>query len=140
MARTGLKPKTAFNQHILVNATASIRSYQNRGYRWRAATGGVFYDITPGRRFGYAREVTITVYGKPGCVQCEYTRKALDNAKPNPLPYKYIDVTTDAEALETLSINGFSSVPVVKVDINDQQADIWTGFRIDKIRNLQPSS
>ena len=39
----------------------------------------------------------ITVYGKPNCMQCDYTKKHLDRMG---LEYQSVDVTTDQQALE----------------------------------------
>jgi len=89
----------------------------------------VFYDITPGRRFGYAREVTITVYGKPDCVQCEYTTKEL---KRKDLPYTYFDVTEDDEARKVVLGSGKTQLPMVVVDDREP----WFGFRPQMIRDL----
>lgn len=75
----------------------------------------------------------ITVYTKPGCVQCDFTKRELDRLG---LVYEAIDVTQDAKAAETLAINGFLTAPVVKVDLSEDAADIWSGFKPEKIRAL----
>ncbi|PQM45262.1 Glutaredoxin-like protein NrdH [Mycobacterium talmoniae] len=72
--------------------------------------------------------MTVTVYTKPGCVQCNATFKALDKAAIN---YTVIDVATDAAALEYVQSLGYSAVPVVIAG-----DDHWSGFRPDRIREL----
>ena len=71
---------------------------------------------------------SITVYTKPGCVQCNATFRALDKAE---LSYQIIDISTDQEALEQLRGMGYMQAPVVVT------ADThWSGFRPDKISEL----
>ena len=70
----------------------------------------------------------ITVYTKPQCVQCDATKRMLDNLK---IEYSTVDVSKDAEAIEKLYAMGFSSAPVVITD-----SDAWSGFQPDKINSL----
>lgn len=79
------------------------------------------------------KTMTVTVYSKPGCVQCMYTIKELDKQG---VPHSVIDVTKDARAKETLEVNGFSMMPVVKVDIDESNCKVWSGLHIDKVRAL----
>lgn len=72
--------------------------------------------------------VTITVYGKPGCVQCTATKRALDTAG---VAYSEVDVSTDDAALEHVKALGFSQAPVVECDDT-----AWSGFRPDLIDQL----
>ncbi|MBT1611895.1 glutaredoxin-like protein NrdH [Curtobacterium poinsettiae] len=72
----------------------------------------------------------ITVYGKPSCVQCNATYRALDNAG---VPYEVVDVTISAAAYEYVSDDlGCSQAPVVVVDEHDH----WSGFQPDEIRRV----
>lgn len=75
---------------------------------------------------------TITVYSKPECVQCDRTKKYLDEKVPH--PYTILDVTQDPEALEMVKSLGYQQAPVVVVD--DEH---WSGFRPDLLRKLIPS-
>src|SRR6478609_7613778 len=43
------------------------------------------------------RHMSITVYSKPACVQCDATYRALDRKG---VEYSVVDITQDAEALE----------------------------------------
>lgn len=73
-------------------------------------------------------ETTVTVYGKPACVQCNATYRALD--KKN-IAYSTVDVSQDAEALARIRALGYAQAPVVITD-----KDHWSGFRPDKIDQI----
>lgn len=70
----------------------------------------------------------ITVYTKPGCVQCNATYRALDRKG---ITYNSRDISEDEEALERLKSLGHMSAPVVETP-----TDSWAGFRPDKIDSL----
>ena len=70
----------------------------------------------------------ITVYTKPGCVQCNATYRALDKKG---IAYRSLDISQDEEALERLRALGHQQAPVVETP-----HDSWTGFRPDKIEEL----
>ncbi|MGC5225120.1 glutaredoxin-like protein NrdH [Micromonospora sp. DT81.3] len=70
----------------------------------------------------------LTIYSKPGCVQCTATMRALDSAG---IAYRVIDLTTDAAALDRLKSDGYLQAPVI-----ESAGDIWTGFRPDKIEGV----
>lgn len=72
--------------------------------------------------------MTVTVYTKPACVQCNATYKALDKKG---IAYQSVDISLDAEALERLKALGYMQAPVVVTD-----HDHWSGFRPDKIEEL----
>ena len=72
--------------------------------------------------------MSITVYTKPACVQCNATYRALDNKG---IEYEVLDVTADDAALETVKALGYLQAPVVIAD-----DDHWSGFRPDKIAGL----
>lgn len=72
--------------------------------------------------------MNIIVYSKPNCVQCDATYRAL--AKHG-LEYTVVDITADAEALQTVKALGYVQVPVVFAD-----GDHWSGFRPDKLKAL----
>jgi glutaredoxin-like protein NrdH len=91
--------------------------------------------LTPASRLAAARlterrsaPVSITVFSKPGCVQCTATYRALDK---HGLPYEVVDISVDAEALQTVVALGYQQAPVVFAD-----GDHWSGFRPEKIRAL----
>ena len=72
--------------------------------------------------------MTITVYTKPNCPQCEATKRQLTRQG---LDFNVIDLTQDPAALDTLRAAGFMQAPVVMTD-----DDSWAGYRPDKIRAL----
>lgn len=72
--------------------------------------------------------MSITVYSKPNCVQCDATYRAL--AKHG-LDYETVDISVDPEALQTVKALGYQQAPVVFAD-----GDHWSGFRPDKIKTL----
>lgn len=72
--------------------------------------------------------MTVTVYSKPGCVQCTATTRALD-AKA--IRYDVIDLAADDEAMTFIVSLGYRQAPVVVAD--DQH---WSGFRPDMIDQL----
>lgn len=74
------------------------------------------------------RVMTVTVYTKPACVQCNATYRALDKKG---ITYQSVDISQDPEALERVRAMGYMQAPVVITD-----ADHWSGFRPDKIEEL----
>ena len=48
--------------------------------------------------------MTVTVYTKPACVQCNATYRALDKKG---IAYQSVDISQDAEALERLKSLGY---------------------------------
>lgn len=72
--------------------------------------------------------MSITVYSKPSCVQCDATYRALNKQG---LEYDVVDITTDPEALESVKALGYQQAPVVFAG-----GDHWSGFRPDKIKAL----
>lgn len=72
----------------------------------------------------------ITIYSKPNCMQCDYTKRWLEE---NKIPYQSIDVMQDDQALSDLQKHGFSGVPVVAVGGFD---NAWSGFRPDRLAEL----
>lgn len=71
---------------------------------------------------------SLTVYGRPGCMQCRFTTRELDKLK---IPYVYVDISINVVAEGELKDMGFSSLPVVV-----SQAEKWAGFKVDKIRSI----
>ncbi|MDO4607049.1 MAG: glutaredoxin-like protein NrdH [Bowdeniella nasicola] len=72
--------------------------------------------------------MSITVFSKPNCVQCDATYRALNK---NGLEYTVVDITQDAEALANVKALGYVQAPVVFAD-----GDHWSGFRPDRIKAL----
>lgn len=72
--------------------------------------------------------MSITVYSKPRCVQCDATYRALDKLG---VDYVKVDVTADPEALEYIVGLGYQQAPVVVTD-----AGHWSGFRPDRVKEV----
>lgn len=72
--------------------------------------------------------MSITVYTKPNCVQCDATKRAMDKQG---LDYDIVDLTQDIFALDRIKDLGFAQAPVVFAG-----EDSWSGFRPDKIKAL----
>lgn len=70
----------------------------------------------------------IIVYSKPACVQCTATTREMDRKG---IAYKYIDLTKDEKAMDTVRDLGYMQAPVVLTE-----DDHWSGFRPDKIATL----
>jgi glutaredoxin-like protein NrdH len=78
------------------------------------------------RREGH--QLTVTVYTKPACVQCNATYKALDKAG---VDYEVIDISENDDARDYVMALGYLQAPVVVAG-----DDHWSGFRPDRIKSL----
>ena len=72
--------------------------------------------------------MSVTVYTKPHCVQCEATKRQL---RRQGIDFTAVDLTGDPEALRTVRQAGFKQAPVVMTDDAS-----WSGYRPDMIRQL----
>lgn len=72
--------------------------------------------------------MTVTVYTKPACIQCDFTFTALEKLG---IAYDKVDVSMDPEAMKKVQELGYKQVPVVVTD----QAH-WSGFRPEKIKGI----
>lgn len=69
--------------------------------------------------------MSVTVYSKSACVQCDATYRALDRKG---VEYTVVDITQDAEALQMVRDLGYLQAPVVVAGDTH-----WSGFRPDQI-------
>jgi glutaredoxin-like protein NrdH len=74
------------------------------------------------------RIMSIIIYTKPDCVQCNATYRALDRQG---IDYRVVDLTQDQQALNHVKSLGYQQVPVIIAG-----DDHWSGFRPDKIGAL----
>jgi glutaredoxin-like protein NrdH len=74
------------------------------------------------------RIMSIIIYSKPDCVQCNATYRALDRQG---IAYQVIDLTTDDTALNHVKSLGYQQVPVIVA--GDRH---WSGFRPDLLSTL----
>ena len=72
--------------------------------------------------------MTVTVFSKPACMQCDATYRALDKRG---ISYEKIDITQDPAALEMVRGLGYLQAPVVMAG-----GEHWSGYRPDKISSL----
>lgn len=70
----------------------------------------------------------VTVYSKPGCVQCTATCRAMDQRG---IDYRVIDISKDEQSLALVRELGYMQVPVIMT--NDGH---WSGFQPDRINAL----
>lgn len=72
----------------------------------------------------------VTVYHiGPTCVQCNQTKRVLDQAK---IVYDQVDLRQHPELTEKFKEQGHMTAPIVTAD--DM---IWSGFRIEQLRNIE---
>lgn len=71
----------------------------------------------------------IVVYSKPNCMQCNFTKKYLDDKGVH---YEIKDIFESEEALAEVTQLGFSTVPVIKAE--GQEA--FNGFQPDLLDRL----
>jgi glutaredoxin-like protein NrdH len=72
--------------------------------------------------------MTVTVYSKPQCVQCDATYRALDQKG---IEYTVVDITQDPAAHEKVLKLGYMQAPVVIAG-----DDHWSGYSPDRIATL----
>lgn len=76
----------------------------------------------------------LTVYSKPRCMECMYTKMYLDQ---NKIEHENVDIEANPGAFELIKHYGFTSLPVVVID--DEFSDpnkAWAGFQVDKLERL----
>lgn len=73
-------------------------------------------------------KMTVTVYTNPNCIQCDKTKKILDQ---NNISYDVVDLSENDGARNMVMEMGYRQAPVVITD-NDH----WSGLRVDKLKDL----
>lgn len=73
--------------------------------------------------------MSITVYTKPRCPQCEATKRQFNKLG---IAYTAVDIASTPGVLETLQAAGFRQAPVVVTS----SGHAWAGYRPDLIREL----
>lgn len=71
----------------------------------------------------------VKVYSKENCVQCNATYRALGKVG---IKYEVIMLEDNPELVEQFRSEGFAQAPIV--DTGDEK---WSGFRPDKIKELE---
>jgi glutaredoxin-like protein NrdH len=79
--------------------------------------------------------VTIKIYGREDCVQCDFTMKQLER---NGLSFTKIDIDQDEAGRKAVEASVSTRLPMVEVydPADGKLLDKWHGFKIDKIREL----
>lgn len=72
--------------------------------------------------------MSITLFTKPACMQCNATKKALDRAG---LDYDLVDISVDTQARDYVMALGYLQAPVVEAN-----GEHWSGFRPERISSL----
>lgn len=72
--------------------------------------------------------MSVTVYSKPSCVQCNATYRALERQG---VEFRVVDLSEDQAAFDMVRGLGYMQVPVV---VAGEQH--WAGFRPDMISAL----
>lgn len=72
--------------------------------------------------------MTVTVYSKPQCVQCDATYRALDKRG---IAYTSVDISKDRAAQEMVRDLGYLQAPVVIAGDTH-----WSGYSPDRIAKL----
>jgi glutaredoxin-like protein NrdH len=72
--------------------------------------------------------MTVTVYTKDNCVQCEATKRHLDKID---VAYETVNITNNIGAVDKLIGLGYRSAPVVVTD-----DDSWSGYVPEKLDKL----
>lgn len=76
---------------------------------------------------------TVTVYGKPRCVQCDATTRHLDK---NEIPYTYRELEDHPDIVERAKAEGMTAAPIVVIDRGPRSDFIWSGFRLSLLEAL----
>lgn len=100
-----------------------------RGMEWSQSTHKTFKkEVYEPHEIWYNGEMTVTVYTNPNCIQCDMTKKKMDQLG---IQYSTIDLSTDQESLDKVLEMGYRSAPVV---IAGEES--WAGFQPEKIDQL----
>ncbi len=70
----------------------------------------------------------IIVWSNENCVQCERTKKFLDD---NKIPYESKMLADDVETTKGFIESGFRTAPIVVTP-----KETWSGFKLDKLKSL----
>lgn len=75
--------------------------------------------------------MSVVVYTMPSCVQCDRTKKYMDERE---IKYSVVDISKSKEAYELVMSLGYKQAPVVTAGNMH-----WSGFRPDKIDIIKPT-
>lgn len=75
--------------------------------------------------------MTITVYSRPQCVQCNATKRFL-----NKRGVPFFEETMTEEQAKAFRDRGLLTLPIVVLSHNDQELQIISGFSPDKLQAM----
>lgn len=79
--------------------------------------------------------MTITVFSKPACGQCQMTKKVLDSKG---FSYAEAEIYEQSDAwLDEIAAEGLKAAPIVQIDHENGGQIRWAGFRPDLIDSLE---
>lgn len=73
--------------------------------------------------------MTVKIWTKSFCVQCDQTKKQLDKLG---IEYLELNLENNLEQLEAFKEQGLMAAPIVETEIGT-----WSGFRLDKLQALR---
>lgn len=76
--------------------------------------------------------MSVIVYSKPSCVQCNFTKRTLNKLG---VEFEEVNITENEEGRERVAELGFVQVPVV-----DFNGEVFSGYRPEKLEKLSKSS
>lgn len=77
--------------------------------------------------------MNVTVYTLPACVQCDTTKRYLNNQL---ISFEEVNIAEDTAAYEMIRELGYTAAPVVMVTNGDETVDSWSGFRLDNLQKV----
>lgn len=75
----------------------------------------------------------IRVYSNPNCVQCETTKRYLEN---NEIRFEEVNLQADPISLDMVTALGYNQVPVVYIESKRIGVKHWSGFRYRELSEL----
>lgn len=76
----------------------------------------------------------LTVYSKPRCMQCEFTKIWLTK---NNIEFETVDIEANPGALDLLRHYGWRTLQVVAIDDElSDESKAWAGFQVDRLEAL----
>lgn len=75
--------------------------------------------------------MSVIVYSKPSCVQCNFTKRTLNKLG---VEFEEVNIAENEEGRERVAELGFVQVPVV-----DFNGEVFSGYRPEKLEKLSKS-
>ena len=75
---------------------------------------------------GRINDTMVTIYSKPDCMQCKFTKNWLEKHE---IEYLELDCTKDTNYIDEVREMGFQTLPVIVID----RHEAFYGFNPDKL-------